>query len=390
METDPLVTMLVGGLGAAFGLGFVAGKLRLPLIAAYMLAGVLTGPYVFPESADPELVRELSDLGLILLMFGLGLRFPAPQPGRFRWRALPGALIQIGVAAALGYGVGLALGLGGRDPVILGLALSLSSAYALLTMLEKKGEMALPSGQILTSWLGVQAAIAMLALVGIAALFRLGANDAAWFSAVGQKAALLAGFVLVMVILARRVLAGLFVFIARSRSREVFSLGVFSAALGIAYAAYVLFGAGFALGALLAGLALNQAELSRRAGDDLIPFRDAFAVLFFVTLGMMLDPRIFTGQGWAVAACLAVIILGNGAAAFLGASAMRLPMEQRLVLAGSLAQIGEFSILIAGAGVALELISAKVFALIVACAVVTLSLNPLIRIIVRVVTRRYV
>lgn len=389
METDPLVTMLVGGLAAAFVLGYLAQKLKIPLVLAYVAGGIVAGPNMLGASTDPELVRDLADLGLVLMMFGLALRFPPPQRGLFRWTVIPAVAIQAGLTVALGYGAALLLDLDARSGLILGAALSLSSAYLLLTAMIRPGDEFTPFKALTASWLGLQSALALIAMI-VLTVFAVDSGDgAAFWSALGEKTAVLAAFVLALVIFARRILAGLLVVIARSRSREIFALGVFTIALCIAYAAYVLFGAGFAVGVFLAGLALNQAELTRRAGDDLIPFRDAFAVPFFMTLGMMINPQIFVQQWVAVIAVVAIIIVGNGGGAFLGATLIRAPLGDRLKLAASQAMTGEFSIMIAGAALGLDLVSDSLFALIVAGTAVTVSLNPFVRVLVARLAQRY-
>jgi CPA2 family monovalent cation:H+ antiporter-2 len=389
METEPLVTMLVGGLAAAFALGYAAQKLKIPLVLAYMAAGIVAGPHVLGASAEPELVQELTGFALVLMMFGVALRFPPPQPGLFRWAVIPAVLIQTGLTIALGYSAGLLLDLGAQGSLIFGAALSLSSAYLLLTAMIRPGDTLTPFKALTASWLGVQSVLALFAMIIITVLASSGSGEAAFWPMLGEKFAVLGAFVLAVIIFARRILAGLLVVIARTRSREIFSLGVFATALCIAYAAYLLFGAGLAVGVFLAGLALNQAELTRRAGDDLIPFRDAFAVPFFVTLGMMIDPQIFAQQWAAVIAACAVILAGSGGGAFLGATLIRVPLGDRLKLAASLAMSGEFSILIAAAALGLDLLSDGLFALIVAASAITISLNPFLRVLIARLAQRY-
>lgn len=389
METEPLVTMLVGGLAAAFALGYLAQKLKIPLVLAYVAAGIVAGPHVLGASAEPELVRELTGFALVLMMFGLALRFPPPQRGLFRWTVIPAAVLQIAFTVALGYGAGLLLDLGARSSLIFGAALSLSSAYLLLTAMIRPGDTLTPFKALTASWLGLQSAVALFVMIILTVLAATRRDEAAFWSMLGEKSAVLGAFILALLIFARRILAGLLVFIARTRSREIFSLGVFATALCIAYAAYVLFGTGFAVGVFLSGLALNQAELTRRAGDDLIPFRDAFAVPFFVTLGMMVNPQIFTQQWEAVLAATAIILIGNGGGAFLGATLIRVPVADRLKLAVSLAMAGEFSILVAAAALGLDLIWDGLFILIVAASAITISLNPFLRVLVARLAQRY-
>jgi CPA2 family monovalent cation:H+ antiporter-2 len=289
------------------------------------------------------------------------------------------------LVTAIGFGVASLLGIGWVEGLILGFSLSVASTIVLLRSLEDGGYLASPAGHLAVSWLVVQDIAAVLALVVMSTIAvnagNPGGDSTEIVQAVGIKAAELALFVLAMLVIGRRVMPWLVVFIARARSRELFSLGVFAIALGIAYAAHAVFGASFALGAFLAGLVLNEADISHRAAEDLLPLRDAFAVLFFVSVGMLFDPQILITQSWTIAAFMAVIFFGNGVVAFLMASLLHVPLEQRGVLAGGLAQIGEFSFLICGTAVALELISDETHALVAACALLSIALNPLVRLL---------
>jgi CPA2 family monovalent cation:H+ antiporter-2 len=385
VNSDPLVTMVVGGIVAAFILGFLAHKLRISPIVGYLLAGVLIGPYTTGFVADGELAAELAELGVILIMFGVGLKFSPAKLMEYRWVALPGAVGQMTLVTAIGFGVASLLGIGWVEGLILGFSLSVASTIVLLRSLEDGGYLASPAGHLAVSWLVVQDIAAVLALVVMSTIAVKGGNPGGdsteIVQAVGIKAAELALFVLAMLVIGRRIMPWLVVFIARARSRELFSLGVFAIALGIAYAAHAVFGASFALGAFLAGLVLNEADISHRAAEDLLPLRDAFAVLFFVSVGMLFDPQILITQSWTIAAFMAVITFGNGVVAFLMASLLHVPLEQRGVLAGGLAQFGEFSFLICGTALALELISDKTHALIAACTLLSIALNPLVRLL---------
>jgi CPA2 family monovalent cation:H+ antiporter-2 len=383
VNSDPLVTMVVGGIVAAFILGFLAHKLRISPIVGYLLAGVLIGPYTPGFVANGELAAELAELGVILIMFGVGLKFSPAKLMEYRWVALPCALGQMTLVTAIGFGAASLLGIGWVEGLILGFSLSIASTIVLLRSLEDGGYLASSAGHLAVSWLVVQDVAAVLALVVMSTIAVKGGSTSGdstqIVQAVGIKVAELALFVLAMLVIGRRVIPWLVVFIARARSRELFSLGVFAIALGIAYAAHAIFGASFALGAFLAGLVLNEADISHRAAEDLLPLRDAFAVLFFVSVGMLFDPQILLTQSWAIAAIMAVIIFGNGVTAFLMTSLLRVPLEQRGVLAGGLAQIGEFSFLICGTALALELISDNTQALIAAGALLAIAVNPLVR-----------
>jgi CPA2 family monovalent cation:H+ antiporter-2 len=392
MDSDPLVTMVVGGIVAAFVLGFIAHKLRISPIVGYLLAGVMIGPYTPGFIADGELAGELAELGIILIMFGVGLKFSPAKLIAYRWIALPCALGQMILVTAFGLGIASLFGMGWIEGLIFGFSLSIASTVVLLRALEDRYEIASPAGHLAVSWLIVQDIAAVFVLLVMSALAQRGIGvpeDAgATMRAIGMKAAELGLFVLIMAVIGRRILPGLLVFIARAKSRELFSLGVFSMALGIAYAAHAIFGASFALGAFVAGLVLNEAAISHRAAEDLIPLRDAFAVLFFVSVGMLFDPQILVTQRWALLAVVAVIILGNGGAALLMTTALRVPAAQRAILAGGLAQIGEFSFLISGTALSLDLISQNAFALVSAGAVLAIALNPFIRDVGRLLTQR--
>jgi CPA2 family monovalent cation:H+ antiporter-2 len=383
MESDPLVKMVVGGIVAAFILGFVAHKMRVSPIVGYLLAGVMLGPHSPGFTADAELARELADLGVILILFGVGLKFSVRRLMEYRWIALPGAIGQMMLVTALGLGASSLLGMGFTEGLIFGFSLSIASTIVLLRALENRQETSSPFGHLAVSWLIVQDLAAVFILVIIAAVAETqgaaagGAVELA--KTVGIKAVELAAFVLIMLVVGRRVLPALLVLIAKARSRELFSLGVFSVALGIAYIAHAVFGASFALGAFLAGLVLNEADLSHRAAEDLIPLRDAFAVLFFVSVGMLFDPRTLTSEGWTVLGLVAIVILGNGAATYVMATALRVPPDQSLLLAAGLAQIGEFSFLISNTGLTLDLVSERTHGLIAASALLAIAVNPLIR-----------
>ncbi len=382
METDALVTMVVGGIVAAFALGFLAHKLGISPIVGYLLAGVLIGPNTLRLTTDTELAGELAELGVILIMFGIGLKFSPRKLMECRWVALPCALGQMAIVTLLGAGLASLLGIARIEGVIFGFCLSVASTVVLLRALEDQRLSLSPSGQVAIAWLIVQDVIAVFALLAMSILAQQGVEGAksdGLIRAIATKAAELGTFGVIMLVIGRRVLPSLLVFIAKAKSRELFSLGVFSIALGIAYLANAVFGATFAIGAFVAGLVLSEAELSHRAAEDMLPLRDAFAVLFFVSVGMLFDPQILFSKTWTVLLVLAVIIAGNGGATFLMTSLMRLPLQQRLMLAGGLAQIGEFSFLTSSFGTQLDLISVETQALIAAGALLAIALNPIVR-----------
>ena len=380
--SDPLLTMIVGGIVAAFALGFVAHRLGISPIVGYLSAGILIGPYSPGFVADPDLAAELAELGVILIMFGMGLKFSPRQLAERRWLAVPCAFGQMGIVTLLGLGLGRFIGLDTIEALIFGFCLSIASTIVLLRMLEDQGLPASPAGQLAMCWLVVQDLTAVFVVVAMPIVSQQasGSFDGhALLRAIGVKSAELSLFAIIMLVVGRRILPAFLVFIARAKSRELFSLGVFAFALGIAFAAHKVFGATFALGAFVAGLVLNEAELSHRAAEDLTPLRDAFAVLFFVSVGMLFDPHILVTQTWTVLAVLGVVLIGNGGAAYLMATIMKVPLAHKLVLASGLAQIGEFSFLISGFGLSLGLISDRTYILITAGALLAIALNPVLQ-----------
>jgi CPA2 family monovalent cation:H+ antiporter-2 len=375
--------MVVGGIVAAFVLGFIAHKLGISPIVGYLSAGVLIGPYTPGFVGDVDMAGELAELGVILIMFGMGLKFSPEKLAERRWVALPCAFGQLGLVTLLGLALGRFIGLETIEALIFGFCLSVASTIVLLRTLDDQRLSASPAGQLAMCWLIVQDLTAVFVVVAMpivshqvsAATF----DGHALVRAIGVKSAELSLFAIIMLVVGRRILPAFLVFIARARSRELFSLGVFAFALGIAFAAHKIFGATFALGAFVAGMVLNEAELSHRAAEDLTPLRDAFAVLFFVSVGMLFDPRIIVTQTWTVLAVLAVVIAGNGGAVWLMTTLLKLPVAQKLVLASGLAQIGEFSFLISGFGLSLGLISEQTHVLITAGALLAITLNPVVQ-----------
>jgi CPA2 family monovalent cation:H+ antiporter-2 len=380
VETEPLIAIVVGGIVAAFALGFLAHRLRISPIVGYLLAGVVMGPYTPGFAADPYLAAELADLGVILIMFGIGLKFSPRQLMECPWVILPCALAQMLIVTALGYGFAMLIGLPVTEGVIFGFCLCIASTVVLLHTLEDQRLSLSPAGNAALCWLIVQDLIAVLGLVVISVIAQNkgAASGNAIIRSIGIKSAELAAFAFIMLVVGRRILPGLLVFIAKAKSRELFSLGVFAIALGIAYSANAIFGAGFALGAFFAGLVLNEAELSQRAAEDMLPLRNAFSVLFFVSVGMLFDPQIVVTHGWVILGVLALIIAGNGGAVLLLTTLMRIPPGQRPVLAAGLAQIGEFSFLISGFSLTLGLMSEQTHMLIAAAALIAIALNPFI------------
>jgi monovalent cation:H+ antiporter-2, CPA2 family len=380
-ESEALMAYIAGGIVAAFGLGLLAHRLGASPVAGYLLAGILIGPHTPGFVADGRLAREIADIGVILIMFGLGLKFSLGALLAFRWRPVLGAGLQILAVTGIGYALGLRLGFGVQESLIFGFSLSIASTVVLLRALEDGALLTGRTGGIAVCWVLVQDVAAILALVIMPVLARASAHTEPALeilAAVALTGAQIALFVALMLVAGRRLLPPLLTFLMKAQLHELFSLGVFTIALSIAYLAHKVFGASFALGAFFAGLVLNETDLSRRATEDMLPLREAFAVLFFVSVGLLFDPRVFVTHGWAIAAVLAVIMIGNGLVSFLIMSALRMPIRQRLIVTAGVAQIGEFSFLLTGLGLALGLIPAQTQALTLAGALAAIALNPLL------------
>lgn len=374
---------LISTLAAAFGLALVLGLLaqwaRLPALVGYLLAGVLIGPHTPGFVGDVHLAQQLSEVGVMLLMFGVGLHFSVHDLVSVKGIALPGALVQM--AAATVMGAGLAHGWWGWDlgaSLVFGLALSVASTVVLLRALESRELLHTGNGRIAVGWLVVEDLAMVLALVLMPVLS--GKGDGGGNLAVTILTTLLAvaAFVAVMLIVGRRLLPWLLWQVNRTGSRELFTLATVAAAIGLAVGAAALFGVSVALGAFFAGLVLRESAFSERAAHESLPLRDAFAVLFFVAVGMLFDPRILVEQPLAVLATVAVILVGKTFAAGALVLLLRYPLSTALTVAVSLAQIGEFSFILMGLGQSLNLIPPEATSLVVAGAIVSIALNPLL------------
>ncbi|HWA51154.1 MAG TPA: YbaL family putative K(+) efflux transporter, partial [Dongiaceae bacterium] len=387
MHETPLITTLVAGLGIAFLLGAAAQRLRISPIVGYLLAGVVIGPATPGIFADTELAAELAELGVILLMFGVGLHFSINDLLSVRAIAVPGAIVQIAIAMLLGFGLALALGWGIAAGIIFGLALSVASTVVLLRALQQRRMLDTEKGRIAVGWLVVEDLAMVLALVLIPAFAGAGNGDEgrhavaatsaggiAW--AVSITVAKVAAFVALMLIVGRRLVPWIMHAVAHSGSRELFRLAVLAIALGIAYGAAELFGVSFALGAFFAGMVLAESPLSQQAAQESLPFRDAFAVLFFVSVGMVFNPAVLWDHPFAVVATLAIILVGKSLAAFGIVRAFGYSNRTALTISASLAQVGEFSFILAGLGVSLGLLPEEGRDLILAGAIISILLNP--------------
>ncbi|CAN7492150.1 cation:proton antiporter [Phenylobacterium sp. LjRoot219] len=377
---DTLIVTLAAGFVLAFIFGMLALRFKLSPLVGYLLAGVVVGPFTPGYVADASLASQLAEVGVILLMFGVGLHFSVSDLLKVRKIAVPGALVQITAATLLGWGVGLLMGQSHAEAALMGFSLSVASTVVLLRALEERKAVKTETGRIAVGWLVVEDLVMVVALVLIPLLAGAGAKLEPLQAAIKIGGTLLSVtlFITIMLVVGARALPWLLVRIAHTRSRELFTLGVLAIALGIAYLAYAVFGASFALGAFIAGVVLNGTPLGHNAAERSLPLRDAFAVLFFVSVGMLFDPRVLVDAPLAVAAVLAIIILGKALAALAITTVFRLQKRSSLLIAASLAQIGEFSFILAGVGVKLEVMSRATHDLILAAALLSIVLNPFV------------
>lgn len=380
---------LISTIAAAFGLallfGVIAVRLKLPALVGYLIAGIAIGPATPGFVADMELSAQLAEIGVMLLMFGVGLHFSLDDLLAVRRIALPGAVVQIAAATLMGVGVSWLWGWGIVAGLVFGLALSVASTVVLLKALEAAGSLETPNGRIAVGWLVVEDLVMVLVLVllpPLAKAFASGEADGASQVDLLQTLALTLGriavFVALMLVIGRRLFPWLLWQVARTGSRELFTLCVVAAAVGIAFGSAALFGVSFALGAFFAGMVLRESELSHRAADESLPLRDAFAVLFFVSVGMLFDPAMIIEEPLRVLVVVGIIVLGKSLAAFFIVVAFRYPINTALVVSASLAQIGEFSFILVALGVSLKVLSPEAQSLVLAGALISIALNPLV------------
>jgi CPA2 family monovalent cation:H+ antiporter-2 len=374
-----LILTLTAGFVLAFLMGMGALRLKLSPLLGYLAAGAVVGPFTPGWVADHALAGQLAEVGVILLMFGVGLHFSPKDLMSVRRMALPGALAQIAAGCGLGWAAGRALGLAPGEAVLLGLALSVASTVVVLRVFEARHETKSEVGRIAVGWLVVQDLVVVLALVFLPLLLgRSTAAPAALAVQIAWQLAKLAGFVALMLLVGGRILPWLLVGIAHARSRELFTLGVLAIALGIAWVAYAIFGASFALGAFVAGLVLNGTPLGHNAAERSLPLRDAFAVLFFVSVGMLFDYRILLRDPWMLAVALGMVVVAGAVPALVVARLGRLEWKAAALLAAALPQVGEFSFVLTGLAVSLGVMSKDTQAVVVAAAILSIALNPLL------------
>lgn len=390
----PLITTIAVGLGLAFIFGLMAHRLRLPLIAGYLMAGVVIGPFTPGFVANQELAGELAELGVILLMFGVGLHFSPRDLLAVRAVAVPGALGQIAVALLAGLALAVGLGWGVGAGLVFGLSLSVASTVVMLRALQARGMVKDERGRIAVGWLIVEDLVMVVVLVlipplaglmgGVAIPVEDGAAEVARLGIGPIGATLLitavkvCGFVGLMLVFGSKLIPWLLHYVALTKQRELFRLSVLAIALGVAVGSATFFGVSFALGAFFAGMVMAGSSLSAQAMKDTLPLRDAFAVLFFVSVGMLFDPAVLWTQPLAVIAVVAIVVGVKAVTAYGLTRAMGHSQATALTLAASLAQIGEFSFILVAMGVDLAILPEAARDLVVAAALVSILMNPLL------------
>ncbi|MDB5551790.1 MAG: ybaL [Rhizobium sp.] len=392
----PLITTIVAGFVLAFIFGTIANRFKLPPLVGYLIAGILVGPYTPGYVADQSLALELAEIGVILLMFGVGLHFSLKDLLSVRFIAVPGAIVQIAFATLLGWAFGQWLGWSHGGSLVFGLALSVASTVVLLKALQERRIVDTEKGKIAVGWLIVEDLAMVLALVLIPAIAGVAGGQHAPTDPLALKLSQLAGvdlgisgviaitlvkvaaFIGVMLVFGRKLIPWILHHIAHTGSRELFRLGVLAIALGVAFGAAQLFGVSLALGAFFAGMILSESPLSHRAAQESLPLRDAFAVLFFVSVGMLFDPASVLRDPLPVLVTVAIIVVGKSIAAFLIVIAFRKSIGTALTISASLAQIGEFSFILAELGIGLDLLPKEGRDLILAGAIISIILNPIV------------
>ena len=384
LHHTPLIATIAAGFVLAYLFGSLANRLRLSPLVGYLLAGVIVGPFTPGFVADKDLSHEISEIGVILLMFGVGLHFSLKDLMSVKHIAIPGALAQILVATLMGMGLAWAIDWSLGAGLVFGLSLSVASTVVLLRALEERQLIDSRRGKIAVGWLIVEDLVMVLALVLLPALSGLlgGTPQGDSDSSIGLQLLITLGkvgaFIILMIVVGMRVIPWLLERTAGTGSRELFTLAVLAIAMGVAHGSAQLFGVSFALGAFFAGVILNESEYSHKAAEDSLPMRDAFAVLFFVSVGMLFNPAVLLEQPLLVLGTVLVIVLGKSLAAMLIVMAFRKPLSTTLTISASLAQIGEFSFILIGLGVGLKLVPDIGRDLILAGAILSILFNPVL------------
>ena len=379
----PLISTLAAAFGLALIFGFVAARLKLPALIGYLVAGIVIGPATPGFVADIKIASQLAEVGVMLLMFGVGLHLSFADLLSVRKIALPGAIVQMVVVSALTTWIATYWGWPLMGAIVFGLSLSVASTVVLFKALERKKLLESVNGRIAIGWLVVQDLAMVLGLVLLPALADLvskegRASSATLWLALGTKFVEVAVFVVLMLVVGRRLFPWLLWHVTRTGSQELFTLTVVAAAVSIAYGSAELFGVSFALGAFLAGMVLRESQFSQRAANEILPLRDAFAVLFFVAVGMLFDPQVLIEHPLKVVATVAIIVFGNSFIAAIFVMLMRYPLNTALTVSAGLAQIGEFSFILAALGLSLGVLPPEGHSLILAGALISIALNPLL------------
>lgn len=386
----PLVTMIVAGFGLAYLFGMIANYFRLSPIVGYLFAGVLLGPSTPGYTADQHLSHQLAEIGVILLMFGVGLHFSWNDLLRVKTIAITGALCQIAIATLMGWALTHCFGWSMLEGIIFGLALSVASTVVLLRAFEEYDLLKTLRGQIAVGWLIVEDFVVVLALVFLPVIASVLQNKSVDSSTsdilmsgnivvtLGYTFIKILAFFAVILVVGKRVIPWVLKITEQTKSNELFRLAVLAIALGVAYGAAKLFGVSFAIGAFFAGMILSESELSHRAAEETLPLRDAFAVLFFVSMGMLLNPSIFLLKPLLLFGAVIVILLGKSIAAYFIMIAFRYPQYTAITISVSLAQIGEFSFILADLGLKLKILSEQAQDIIIGAAIVSIFINPIL------------
>ncbi|WP_179994970.1 cation:proton antiporter [Acinetobacter sp. YH16053] len=380
-----LIILLAVGFGLALVFGYIAARLRLPPLMGYLIAGVIISPNTPGIVADIHLANQLAELGVMFLMFGVGMHFSLNDLMQVRRIALPGAILQIAVATLLGVSVSMMWGWSFGSALIFGLSLSCASTVVLLKALGDRGLLDSVNGKIAVGWLLVEDLVMVLALVLLPATAVLlggqaieGANDENIWLTLGLTLLKVSGFIAFMLIVGKRLVPFIMQIVARLGSRELFTLTVVAAAVSIAFGAYKVFGVSMALGAFFAGMVVKESDFSHRAEEETLPLREIFSILFFVAVGMLFDPRILIEEPIHVLAVVAIVMVGKTIAAMALVLFFRYPLNTALTVGASLAQIGEFSFILATLGVSLQLLSLEGQNLILAGALISITLNSFV------------
>ncbi len=391
LHDTPLITTIVAGLCLAFILGMLASRLRISPLVGYLLAGVIVGPNTGGFKIDSVIISQLAEIGIILLMFGVGLHFSLKDLLSVKAIAVPAAIAQMAFSTFLGFCLGLVMGWDFSGSLIFGLALSIASTVILLRALQERHLIETEKGRIAVGWLIIEDLAMVLILVLIPSLANALSNtkkealdplvqwlDLSIWGIFGLTILKVIVFITLMLIIGRRVIPWLLKMSAQSGSRELFRLSVFAIALGVAFGAAHLFGVSLSLGAFFAGMVMSESELSHRAAEESLPLRDAFSVLFFVSVGMLFDPEKLLTHFFPLLATVFIIVIGKSAVAFFIVKAFRYSNATALTIAASLAQIGEFSFILAGLSLSLGLLNNDAHDLILGGAIFSILLNPLV------------